>query len=198
MHLNLNINENDISGSFQRIANELMNKWVIQVDAKRYRIAELEFYYWSELHKDPYVHKNELQKKSGKWYFHGSGIDLTFGDNGSYGGILIRAIYDFKGKNYVYGPLNCITELFSNLPNIYDSNSSISFGLIEAKESDFIKEKTISAPRVGLNPVKDEEKCKALYRFLVMPKYKHAEKTKIEESMQKNGASPDETKKIWG
>lgn len=196
MALNLTINENDISGSFQRIANELMNDWVIQVGSKQYRIAEIEFYYNSEQHSDPYAHGHALQNEKGRWYFHGSGLDLTFGDNGSFGGILIRAIYELKGKNYVYGPINCITELFSNLPNIYNSNSRISFGLIEAKDSDFIKEKPIAAPRVGLNPVKDEAKCNALYRFLVMPKYKHAEKSKIEKSMGEQEYSKEEIKNI--
>ena len=198
MDLNLTINENDINGSFIEIAMELMNNWAIQIESKQYRIAEIEFYYNSEFHVDPYAHGHALQNKTGKWYFHGSGLDLTFGGNGSSGGILIRAIYDFEGKNYIYGPLNCVTELFSHLPGIYDNKSNISFGLIKANENDFMHEDPIAAPRVGLNPAKDKEKCEALYRFLIMPKYKHAEKTKIEASMIKLEYDEDVIKKIWG
>ncbi len=196
MELNLTINENDINGSFYEIADNLMNKWAIQIESKQYRIAEIEFYYNSEFHVDPYAHGHTLQNETGRWYFHGSGLDLTIGGNGSYGGILIRAIYDLEGKNYIYGPLKCVTELFRNLPNVLLNN--ISFGLTKANFPDSMKEEPIAAPRVGLNPAKDKEKCEALYRFLIMPKYKHAEKTKIEESMIKQGASPDDAKKIWG
>ena len=42
-------------------------------------------------------------------------MDLTFGSDDSYGGILIRAIEDKEG-NYIYGPLKCITEIFSFSP----------------------------------------------------------------------------------
>jgi hypothetical protein len=196
MDLNLTIDENNINGSFKRIAKDLMNKWAIQIVSKQYRIAEIEFYYNSEFHVDPYAHGHTLQNETGRWYFHGSGLDLTIGGNGSYGGILIRAIYDFEGKNYIYGPLNCVTELFRNLPNVLLNN--ISFGLTKADFPDSMKEKLIAAPRVGLNPAKDKEKCEALFRFLIMPKYKHAEKTKIEASMKLQPFDDHEIKNIWG
>lgn len=197
MSIDLTIYKNDVETSFSRIASELMNDWVIQVESNQYRIAELEFYYWSEFHDDPYAHKHTRQKEMGRWYFHGSGLDLTFGENGSYGGILIRAIYDFKGKvkNYIYGPLNCLTELFSKFPCIYDNKSNISFGLVKANENDFEREVPISGPRFGLNPINDkDQKCDAPYRFLIMPKYRHDAKQKIVDSLDQRGLPCN----IWG
>lgn len=195
MVLDLTIREDNLDEDFKRIAFDLMNNWILKIESKLYRIAEIEFYLKSESHNDTYTHGHKLQKTKERWYFHGSGIDITFGAKGFYGGILIRAIYDIKEDNYIYGPLNCVTELFSNINNIYDTK--ISFGLIPSTGS-IIKIKTpIAAPRVGLNPKMDIDKYDAFYRFLIMPKQKHAEKTKIAEGMKQQKYSDEEIKNIW-
>ncbi len=196
MAINLIINESNIDADFKRIADDLMNHWILKIESKMYRITEIEFYLKSEFHNDTYTHGHKLQQLKERWYFHGAGIDLTFGVNGFYGGILIRALYDFKENNYTYGPLNCVTELFSNIGHIYETN--LSFGLVSAKPNDFEAEKPIPAPRVGLNPNKDKDKYEAFYRFLIMPKRKHAEKTKIAEGMKQQGYSDIEINNIWG
>jgi hypothetical protein len=196
MAIDLTIHEEDIDSDFKRIAFDLMNHWVLKIESKMYRISEIEFYLKSDSHNDTYTHGHKLQQEKERWYFHGSGVDITFGADGFYGGILIRAIYDFENDYYTYGPLNCVTELFSNVKNIYESN--LSFGLIPAKEFDFIIEKPIASPRIGLNPQRDNKKYEALYRFLILPKQKHAEKTEIAESMRQQGCSENEINNIWG
>lgn len=196
MKLNLIINEQTLNEDFKRIAFELMNNWILEINSNQYRITEIEFYFKSEYHNDPYCHGNELQKEKEKWYFHGSGIDLTFGDKDFYASILIRAIYDIKNDNYIYGPLNCITEFFKSINNVFDTD--LIFGLVPSKEQQFKIEVPIAAPRVGLNMKIDSEKYEALYRFLIMPKQKHAEKTRIAEGMRKLNISEEEIKKIWG
>lgn len=197
MTIDFSIDESNIDNDFNRIANELMNHWILKVDSKEYRITEIEFYLKSDIHNDNYSHGHDLQKEKEKWYFHGSGVDITFGSNNFYGGILIRAIYDLAGKKYIYGPLNSITEIFSNIKSVYASD--ISFGLIYDKNERLEFEKPISAPRVGLNPLNNSGMYDKFYRFLIMPGQKHAEKTKIEEGMkQQKIYSENEIKKIWG
>jgi len=195
MQINLEINSNNIQGSFERIAEEIMNGWLIEFGNSEYRIAEIEFYMKSYFHDDNYTHAHQLQKEKEKWYFHGAGIDLTFGSDDIYGGILIRAIYDIKKDKYIDGPLNSLTEVFSNIDSIYSTN--LKFGM-KKTDSELVYEKPISAPRVGLNPEGDSGMYKNFYRFLIMPKHKHAEKTKIAEGMRQNNYSADEIKGIFG
>ena len=88
-----NSNIETIEQSFHDIAHLLFNDYSINVNGHFYRLLDIEFYYFSEgKFEDPYIHMNELQKESGRWYFHESGVDITFGAEGSYGGILIRGI----------------------------------------------------------------------------------------------------------
>jgi hypothetical protein len=176
-----------------------MNNWLLKIASKIYRIAEIEFYYKSESHNDPYTHGHDLQRELEKWYFHGSGIDITFGTNETSGGILIRAIHNIKEDNYIYGPLNCATEIFNAVGNIY--SKEISFGLIASgkNNSEIEIEIPIAAPRVGLNPQKNKAYSERFYRFLIMPKHKHAEKTKIVTAMRQQGKySEDVINSIWG
>ena len=189
MKLDLTIDNLDINGSFERIANELLNKWILEVNNSKYRIAEIEFYLKSGQHNDTYTHGHELQKTTGNWYFHGSGIDLTFGTSESYGGILIRAIYNILDNKYIHGPLNTVTELFSNLGTAY--SSSFQFGLTPDTNGLLNYERVFKAPRVGLNPEKDKESFNQNYRFLIMPKQKHLDKTSIAEAMRKQGLNPN-------
>jgi hypothetical protein len=195
--MNLEIDNQKIEDSFNRIASELMNEYVLKAENTHYRITEIEFYYYvSKNHEDNYIHKHDLQKEKGKWYFHGSGVDLTFGSNEVYGGILLRAIYNIKTEKYIYGPIKIITEIFSNMPSAFDTN--ISFGLIPAENTITVIEQPIKAPRVGLNEKKNPNMYEELYRYLIMPKQKHAEKERIAKSMVKQGFSKEEINKIWG
>lgn len=199
MALDLTIHEDKIDESFERIANDLMNNWLLKIESKIYRITEIEFYYKSEFHNDPYTHGHILQKEKEKWYFHGSGIDITFGTNKTYGGILIRAIYNIKEDNYIYGPLNCVTEIFNAIGNIYDKGISLGLIALTKSNTEIETEIPIAAPRVGLNPQKDKTYSERFYRFLIMPKCKHAEKTRIVFAMRQKGKySEDVINRIWG
>lgn len=198
MEIDFTINEDKIDDDFQRIANDLLNNCVLKAENALYRIAEIEFYYRDDAgkHNDSYIHGHQLQRQKGKWYFHGSGIDITFGDEKSFGGILIRAMVNIQSSEYFYGPLVCVQELFRNFPAIF--YAEINFGLTPAKNGQLILEKLIRAPRVGLKPENNPEMWNKFYRFLIMPKQKHANKTQIFEAMKSQDFSEDERKNIWG
>lgn len=210
MGINLKITLDSIDSNFDRIAKELMNNWVLKVNETYYRITEIEFYYDHILQeiksegisKDPYTHRNEQQKKSGTWYFHGSGLDLTFGNEDYYGGILIRGIYKFdsnleeKGK-HISGPLNSITEILSSFGSC--EMKSIEFGLIESAKVPTVelsKIEPIKAPRVGLNSSKDEIAHKKLFRFLIYPKETNKDKSLIIKTLVDQGVPQKEAEKL--
>lgn len=98
----LSLSEEPPESWFQSISRTLFGKCVLRCQEKTYAIAEVEYYLYIASHPDPYVHKNPQQMKCGEWYFHRAssakigftlkGLDLTFGGEERWGGILIRAI----------------------------------------------------------------------------------------------------------
>ena len=98
--------KNGIEAGFDKLADYLMNECVLEANNNEYRIAEIEFYYFNEKdeHADIFVHCNECQKKSNVFYFHPAGVDITFGNDSYYGGILIRGIINIKTGKYIIGP----------------------------------------------------------------------------------------------
>ncbi|MEB2777628.1 hypothetical protein SYJ56_20090 [Algoriphagus sp. D3-2-R+10] len=200
MGINLKITPETIEQDFERIAKELMNDWVLAVNETSYRITEIEFYCKSILDngpiKDPYTHGHVEQKKSRTWYFHGSGIDLTFGCEEYYGGILLRGIYNFKSENYINGPLNSITEILSNLETFYKTDFKI--GLELRKEELVFDKEVFKAKRINLNPhthLDPEKIIEKKYRFLVMPKQNHNDKEGIIQALIGSGCSLAEARK---
>lgn len=105
---------------FARIGTELLTHYEL---AGRFRITELEFYFHTAEHPDPYVHQHEQQLKTcGAWYWHREksatksftlkGLDLTFGAPGvEYGGILIRGLFDKETKTYIEGPSKTVDAI---------------------------------------------------------------------------------------
>ncbi len=210
MEINLKISPETIEEDFDRIANDLMNSWVLAVNETYYRITEIEFYYdhiekvSNNAVKDPYAHRHEQQKKSGTWYFHGSGLDLTCGNKDHYGGILIRGIYKFDSTldekfKHVSGPLKSVTEILSSFGRC--EMKSIEFGLIESAKVSTIElpQKTsIKAPRVGLNSeINKEDSHGKLYRFLVFPKYTTSNKSIIYNSLICQGFKEEDANQVW-
>lgn len=194
--MKFDIDVKNVKGSFDRIADELMNKWFIQVNSSKYRICELEFYYHGFGHKDPYTHGHKHQKTNGMWYVHPSGIDITIGPKKGYGGILIRAIKNMDHEDYIYGPINTLTELFSRLQSVFVSD--IRFGIQEDILNSLAGEDILRAPRVNLNPNIDKDYAQRPYRYLIYPKVKHADKTAIAKSLEDQGYKQEYIKKIWG
>lgn len=111
--------------SFVRIAEILMGKYAIKKGDKRYAIVEIEFYLYSKDHKDYITYPRTI--KAGRWFFHQSGVDLTFESNEiSFGGILIRGLYklfpvDNDEERYILGPQKCVNELWDNFSAIEPS-----------------------------------------------------------------------------
>lgn len=60
MEINLKITPETLEKDFDRIANDLMNNWVLAVNETYFRLTEIEFYCKSVLPdgpiKDPYTH----------------------------------------------------------------------------------------------------------------------------------------------
>ena len=58
---------NELNGEeiFRQIAEELQNNYVLSINGHHFRFIDIEFYYWSPNHKDPFVHGDERQKKMG-------------------------------------------------------------------------------------------------------------------------------------
>ncbi len=195
-----NKNSETIKKSFDEIANKLFNDYVIQVNNSIYRLIDIEFYYYSEMsHKDIYAHKHYLQQNKGHWYFHSSGVDITFGDGISYGGILIRAIAKIseKGKKEnhniekeIHGPINVKTEMFSSFNAVFDDKPNTlllkNVNLDRATSYLTVAKYIIKTRRIGLNPEKEKDNpfCFANYRYVILPHLKLKNKTQISLDMK--------------
>lgn len=170
--LDLEIDERNVEGSFDIIANEIFNTLILECGNGKYRLTEIEFYYFnSKVHPDPYAHKHELQLTNKKWYFHPSGLDITFGNKDSYCGILIRGLINIETKGEVYGPLNLVTELLKNISTVAKHKIELGFS-----KGDFEYQIIKKAKRVGIKSLKSPEYFEKKYRYLIYPEKKHRNK----------------------
>lgn len=117
--LNLNIDIEDIQGSFERISKDLIRNYQLVVNNKHFAFTEIEFYYFhTEKHRDFSVHKHMLPE--GNWRAHNQGLDITFaGTDKTDGGILIRGIREIGSENYTNGPRKVIFKIFESFPLIH-------------------------------------------------------------------------------
>ena len=108
---------------FAKIADAILNSTLLVVKSpkgtKHYRVSEIEFYFNDySAHKDTFTHGDEMQKQTGKWYFHKQnglafksgtykGLDLSIGKGDkAVGGILFRAMMPVKLIDGRAEPLN--------------------------------------------------------------------------------------------
>src|SRR5262245_4288513 len=107
---------------FHDVATCLLGPCRLRAAGSVVRLVEIEFYYDSQEHPDPFTHRHAEQATSARWYFHrigesyrgGSfkGIDLTFGNSSAHGGILIRSLETPEGR-LVVGPSLCVDYLLT-------------------------------------------------------------------------------------
>lgn len=101
--------QNGYQKTFDKIAKILLNKVAICKGEKIFYIKDIEFYLYENKHRDIVTYPRIC--KAGQWFFHPSGIDISFEssvdvksndyelfqpilrDDAFFGGVLIRAIY---------------------------------------------------------------------------------------------------------
>jgi hypothetical protein len=196
-----------VKDSFSRIAEELFNHYLLQVNESYYRLIDIEFYYLTgdnNIHKDVYTHKHAEQRHSGRWYFHDSGIDITIG-NGSnhYGGILMRAIAKINNEksdnNYIdyqmHGPVKVKSEICERFNDAFGDSPNY-FRLVANHNNESHKEfmvkplYIIKTQRINLNSQKDIGEMKywdSKYRYVILLnkcQFKYANKTQIAMDLQ--------------
>lgn len=195
MNAEFNINQVIHAGRFQDhlslekhfdyVAGLLLNRIILHVVENLYRFTEIEFYFFkSGIHEDPFIHKDDLQLKTGLWYFHGSGLDITFGDGINHGGILIRGMKQINGEEqkFINGPLRVVSAIFMAFGNIAIKERT--FYLEES--NDLSPEDIIKSSRVGLGNKGENEFTDKYYRYLTFPfdsSNKYSEKTKVAQAM---------------
>jgi len=194
LNLSIDITSNvTIGESFERIARSLLSEYCLVANDKTYILIDIEFYYFNEkVHSDPYVHKHELQRTtSNSWYFHGSGVDITFGIDNNYGGILVRGvaeISDGKIKDAINGPLRIVTEIFSIKGSVFSDANNFPYFKPYIQDNLTI----FRTKRVGIARNKDKDEFHdARYRFLSHFNLPHSEKTKIANDLLSQNRSVD-------
>lgn len=174
------ISINEIENEFYNVADIIFNYGKIIVNDTTFLIREIEFYYYKDIeHEDMFTHKNAKQKEMLKWYFHGAGVDITFGNKNAYGGILIRSILKVNAKNssnnvFIDGSINTFDALFSFQKNVTEQNS---IQLMFSEKPNYRNEiDIIKSLRVGLSFKKDidietqKNFIAKKYRFVVFDK----------------------------
>jgi 3-methyladenine DNA glycosylase Mpg len=186
-----------------KMAESILNKHQLLVpdsdgDVHEYRICEIEFYVRNEGHDDEYTHQDEYQKTYGKWYFHRTksgnykggaykGVDLTFGNEDTYFGVLIRSIYSTDGGEFIEGPCRCVNTILelNGCKNVgdymeerVDPPSARSTGNFHIKRCTGLEKYDIySGPRIGLSNKFPDFKDLP-YRYVIMQdKVKKQKKT---------------------
>jgi hypothetical protein len=211
----------NIQEQFEKVAGMLLNGFALIVSGTEYRLYEIEFYYYSDIHSDPFVHRHQQQLTKGRWYFHKKGalyrqgiyrgVDLTFGDEGakSYGGILIRGIVDPDDqKAYVYGPAKCIDHFreLIDIP-IEEADDRVATKQecpqLYLEEKEWPDEPVISGPRVGLT-VRPAEHLSGMfryahYRYIIYPRLPHKGKEAlIAPGLLMKGWKKEEINQLFG
>jgi hypothetical protein len=150
---------------FKTIAELLMKNFNIETSNKRYKILEIEFYYYSRDHEDESTygfmkygkHKNERIQEFKKkqcnpltWFIHYSGIDLVIGSDSNPGGILIRKIKDITSEEKIFtGPYVSMLELINQATEIDEGNFKLK--LIPNTNNDNISLKYKKRHGIGKN-----------------------------------------------
>lgn len=121
----------EILAAFEEAARILMNLCSIQKGEKEYEIVDIEFYMYNSHHPDVITYPRVMEM--GRWFFHSSGVDLTFHSTpDKFGGILIRGIRNVNDDNdQILGPQKCVDALWDNF-NAFDNQYDTEYPVISS------------------------------------------------------------------
>ena len=122
------------NSKFAEIAELLLNNYAIKCSAGIYRLTEIEFYYYDSKIDDKRKYDDNRNvtyprtTPAGCWFFHDSGMDISFNSkesDGYGGGILIRGIKKIEPKEeaVIKGPKKCYWKLFDEYVDAFNVTS---------------------------------------------------------------------------
>lgn len=167
---------------FKELAKIILENVIIKKGDNLYIPREIEFYLYSSKHRDIITYPRN--SCGGEWFFHPSGVDITFESNveirpnsknvnkpfltndAFFGGILIRAIDKIeKSKGDIIksitGPLNVLDELFDqfnafNKPDNFPCLIAYSHDLGKARlHNDGLRYNLLAKNKTSENKVND-------------------------------------------
>lgn len=145
--LNAKSTQEEIQTVFEIIANKLFRNYHIVKGGNTYDFLEIEYYFYSPQHRDLITYPR-ISNKPCMWFFHMSGVDITFGSNAKeddrslmYGGILVRSIIKNDGdssmpRESICGPMKCVDELFDYIDAFGGNISREDIPYIEKKKEE--------------------------------------------------------------
>jgi hypothetical protein len=176
------------------LGHRLLNGVRLVAAGEPYRLVEVETYYHSEDHPDPFSHRDPIQLECGRWYFHRTGgiyrsgsfkgLDVTFGDGAAYGGILFRGFETPEGR-LIDGPSLLVDHLLKKTGNRTVASLDLSLanrlawdegGLLRLEMIDDESRPVFTSARVGLSfkrvrPMSENVRfLLSPYRFLTEPR----------------------------
>ena len=151
---------------FAELANAILCDFQIEKGDKRYWITDIEFYVYTDSHRDIITYPRNC--RAGMWFFHPSGVDISFASkvdlmehpkkhqlmpfltkDAVFGGILIRGIVlDCKGASPVDGPMKVCDELFDQF-DAFEKPGDFPV-IVPAKESRIVRVIPDDGGRYGL------------------------------------------------
>ena len=155
--------ENGVNGleeKFYEIAEILLTKTKIVKGTREYYITDIEFYLYCDRHEDIITYPRNCE--AGDWFFHDSGVDISFGSNLSFeddkailennsffGGILLRGIKPVGGysssKNLTDAPKNIVDELFDKFSAFEESEHFlVNFPLLKEESGHDLKDRKLN------------------------------------------------------
>lgn len=206
---------------FDAVADRLLGHCRLMIGGRPHRLTEVEGYYHSADHPDPFAHRHPVQVHLGRWYFHrvgggyrgGSfkGLDVTCGRPGAFGGILFRGLETPDGA-VVDGPSLVVDHLlrttgFASVSGLdaalgerpaWDTDGPLSLVLVEGEPRPVLK-----SLRVGLS-LKRQAGEAALgylfrpYRYLTDPRRTKKGKAHMVLPLLAAGRTDDEIRNLTG
>ena len=185
--------------NFEDISKTFLNKFLLCTPTKKYKIEEIEIYYSSLTHPDPFVHCDKDQSIPGMLYFHRmkgkgfkegtfKGVDFTFclkqdRKAKTFGGVLLRSMRDISSSdNLVEGSCRCVNKILAdnNCSKVKEFADHFPDFRIKVFDTDtnyplyFVRNnnennKIYTAPRVGLTLRNDKKQNKLKY---IMKRYR--------------------------
>ncbi|MEZ4450260.1 MAG: hypothetical protein R3B09_12355 [Nannocystaceae bacterium] len=212
--------------AFARAAALLLGGATLWIAGAAHRIAEIELYWTSDAHPDPFTHGDPMQREFGRWYFHrqgtsykgGSfkGLDLAVGSPRVAAGILLRAIVDVERGALVEGSCSVVDHILARTGSASVAALAGAFDLAIDRPPDGASPLALSrapaagAPveiyasaRVGLTLKKGADPLRRRflarpYRFLNEPRRISKGRPYLIVGLHRSGRSPAEIAAITG